>query len=116
DPMFDELEDDYGADDDSLEWDGDEDDLEEGAPSGRRRGGRGLVGALLAILVVLMLGGAGYAVWLNKEPLMDLVGLGDQPDRPAASAEPAAGNEAEEVAALDDGAAAGTDADPDGED
>jgi hypothetical protein len=42
----------------------------------RRRGSGGWIGAVLSFLMLALLAGGAYALWLNKEPLIQALGIG----------------------------------------
>ncbi len=95
DPLFDDDDDDAGED--GIGWEEEEGD--DDAPAIRRRRGRTLKGLLLALLVLFGIGGAGYALWQYKDPLLDLAGALVGPDTTPVATAPAtpevSGGEAE---------------------
>ncbi|MDN2565378.1 hypothetical protein N1F89_04025 [Aquibium sp. A9E412] len=53
-------------------------------PPPRRRGRRGVGGMIAALVVLLVLAGAGYAVWLNRAEIGPMLGFGAAPEAPVA--------------------------------
>lgn len=77
-PVFDDMDgDEFGAD--GTDWDREDDDFEAPRQLGRRAAGRKARRSgrmLLALVLLLGLVGVGYAVWQNRDGLLDLTGLG----------------------------------------